>query len=86
VSHATACRASTLNEVGIRRRIDRLLPRHPAIWMPVDDSLLSGPNGGLQNLRTTISSACEANVDAILGFRGAFLHCEEILRDTAYVR
>lgn len=76
---------TSLQNVGFKRRLSRLLPNYPAIWMPVDDSLISGPTGGLANLSKVIGLACKADVDAIMGFRGALVTCENELINTPYV-
>jgi DhnA family fructose-bisphosphate aldolase class Ia len=41
---------------------------------PLDDSLLSGPEGGLHNLAATTKQAVAGGANAILGFRGLFTH------------
>jgi DhnA family fructose-bisphosphate aldolase class Ia len=55
---------------GKDRRLRRILHGSPprTVIVPVDDSLIAGPSGGLRNMRRLLESVDAAGPDAILGF------------------
>lgn len=57
---------------GRDRRLDRLMGNceRRLLLLPFDDSLLSGPEGGLRNIGVTLQGCLSAGVDAIMTFRG----------------
>lgn len=70
---------------GLRRRLHNLSNRGrdgPLVFCPVDDSLLAGPFGGLQNMRRLIDSICSAEPSAVLAFRGTLEQYADELKDT----
>lgn len=65
------CKNMLSFEYGKRRRINRLLNNGKMLIVPVDDSLISGPIGGLSNLTKTISEIEASEPSAILGYKGS---------------
>lgn len=60
-----------LNQVGAQRRLHRLLPAgRPALWLPLDDGLISGPEDHLRDVRHLLRREILEHVTAVLGFRG----------------
>jgi DhnA family fructose-bisphosphate aldolase class Ia len=59
---------------GKRRRLNRLFRAHDRriVIVPVDDSLIFGPTGGLEQLDSKLAKILEDPPDAILAFLGAF--------------
>lgn len=50
----------------------RLLPPGPAaLWLPLDDGLISGPEHHLRDVRSLLSPTVVESVTAVLGFRGS---------------
>lgn len=71
---------------GHRRRMHRLIPPgRPALWLPVDDALISGPETGLRDVRTLLNPAVTRNINAVLGFRGTLTHAADTLTGTATI-
>lgn len=66
---------------GKTRRLRRLLPSRPAIWLPVDDSLTVGPRYGLGDMRQLLS-ATTSMLDAVVAFRGTLTACLDELQST----
>lgn len=71
--------------VGTRRRLARILARRPAIILPLDDGLISGPLGGLAHTSDLLEERLLEHVDAILGFRGLLSAYERQLIDTPFI-
>lgn len=46
------------------------------MWLPIDDALIAGPEGGLADVRGLLSPAVTTHLDAVLGFRGVIAHCD----------
>ncbi|WP_127501314.1 class I fructose-bisphosphate aldolase [Actinoplanes solisilvae] len=60
-----------LNQVGAQRRLHRLVPAgRPALWLPLDDGLISGPEDHLRDVRHLLRPEILEHVTAVLGFRG----------------
>jgi DhnA family fructose-bisphosphate aldolase class Ia len=75
-----------LQQMGLRRRMGRLLPpSRPALWLPLDDRLISGPEDHLRDLRTLLTPEIVGNLDAVLGFRGDFTACQNELAGTPLI-
>ncbi|HEX5202817.1 hypothetical protein ACFQS1_20785 [Paractinoplanes rhizophilus] len=75
-----------LDEVGSRRRLRRLVPGdRPALWLPLDDGLISGPEDHLRDVRTLLHCDVLEHVTAVLGFRGVLVAAHEALLDTPFV-
>lgn len=55
---------------GKARRLRRIFHGSPprTVIVPVDDSLIAGPNGGLRDMRRLLESIDAAGPDAVLGF------------------
>jgi DhnA family fructose-bisphosphate aldolase class Ia len=58
--------------LGKTRRMNRLFTNGRTVIVPVDDSLIFGPFGGLQDINTTISKIINSKPNALLGFKGAY--------------
>ena len=69
---------------GKARRLRRLFPDGPGLWLPVDDSLISGPTAGLEDICRLLDQA-GGQVDAVLAFRGTLVRCSSALVSTATV-
>ena len=71
----------TLSSVGKARRLDRLLvgEKRRAVLVPVDDSLISGPFDGLQDLRTIANSLSRGRPDSVIAFGGFLRLCHNEL-------
>lgn len=65
------CKSMVSSEYGKRRRINRILNNCKTLIVPVDDSLIFGPIGGLFNIEKTISEIEESAPSAILGYKGS---------------
>lgn len=65
-----------MNSIGKERRLNRIFNQKSGniIIAPLDDSLLTGPVMGLQNLEDKINKIIEGKPNAILAFRGQFIH------------
>lgn len=70
--------------LGRERRLRRLF--HPAsrktIIVPVDDSLITGPTQGLEDLETKISRIIEGKPNAVLCFSGTAARFAHVMADT----
>lgn len=72
--------------VGCRKRLRRLVPAgRPALWLPLDDGLISGPEDHLRDVRALLHREILEHVTAVLGFRGAIAAAEKELADTPVV-
>lgn len=58
-------------EFGKRRRLHRLMQNGKMLVVPLDDSLILGPQAGLYDINKTISNIEDTHPSAILGFRGS---------------
>jgi len=69
------------SQVGKDRRLKRLFsnPDGKVIFVPLDDSLLSGPTGGLEVMRKKIELITQDPPDALMGFPGLFKMYGDIL-------
>jgi DhnA family fructose-bisphosphate aldolase class Ia len=63
-------------------RLSRILNKTTGktVIIPVDNALLSGPEGGLRNIETKLGQIIDGKADAILGFYGLFARHAELLR------
>lgn len=58
---------------GKERRLKWLVPGdRAALWLPLDDGLISGPEEHLRDPRSLLRPEIVEHVDAVLGFRGVF--------------
>ena len=59
-----------MSDFGLRLRLSRLFDPTSGrtVIVPVDDSLISGPTGGLVDVPSLVSSVCQAGANAVLGF------------------
>jgi DhnA family fructose-bisphosphate aldolase class Ia len=68
------------------RAMARLLPAGaPAVWHPVDDALIAGPEGLLRDPRELFSEELVTRIDAVLGFEGTLSRCREQLLHTPLI-
>ena len=68
------------------RAMARLLPaERPAVWHPVDDALIAGPDALLRDPTELFSPELVAQVDAVLGFEGTLSRCRDQLVHTPLV-
>lgn len=75
-----------LQQMGLRRRLNRLLPEgRAALWLPLDDRLISGPENHLRDLHEFLTAEVVGSVDAVLGFRGDLAACQTELLQTALI-
>jgi DhnA family fructose-bisphosphate aldolase class Ia len=68
------------NELGVRRRLSRLVGsrRGGLVVVPVDDSLIAGPVGGLRNFAALARDIAAGKPDAVLAYRSQMArHAEE---------
>src|SRR5262245_37847386 len=56
--------------LGMKRRLARIIPRGRALWLPLDDSLVSGPKAGLQDIEAILASETSKRLDAIICYKG----------------
>ena len=72
--------------LGLDRRMHRLFPAdRPAVWLPIDDALISGPELGLRDPRRLLSRNTVENLDAVLTFKGILKICAAELAGTACI-
>jgi DhnA family fructose-bisphosphate aldolase class Ia len=72
-----------LDQMGMQRRLHRLVPSNrPALWLPLDDGLISGPEEHLRDARELLQDHVLDHVTAVLGFRGVL----EAARDQLIAR
>ena len=57
---------------GKKRRLDRIITNGRMLIVPVDDSLIFGPIGGLADLSTTVDLIANAKPSAVLGYKGSY--------------
>jgi DhnA family fructose-bisphosphate aldolase class Ia len=75
-----------LAEMGMRRRLRQLLPPdRAALWLPLDDGLISGPEAHLRDPRSLLVPEVVGHVTAVLGFRGTLTTCQRSLADVPIV-
>ncbi|HET8662223.1 MAG TPA: hypothetical protein VFM55_24975 [Micromonosporaceae bacterium] len=75
-----------LHPIGMQRRLRRLVPGdRPALWLPLDDGLISGPEEHLRDARRLLARDVLENVTAVLGFRGVLNAASNELVDTPVV-
>jgi DhnA family fructose-bisphosphate aldolase class Ia len=68
------------------RAMARLLPaKAPAVWHPVDDALIAGPEGLLRDPRNLFTPEVVSRLDAVLGFEGTLSRCRDQLVHTPLV-
>lgn len=58
--------------LGKEKRMSKLFTNNKTLIVPVDDSLIFGPFGGLQKLESTVSCIAERKPTAILGYKGIY--------------
>lgn len=68
----------TAPSIGKEKRMRRLLHNGKCVFVPLDDSLISGPTQGLLNLKDKVIDICEAQPSGILGFSGALRIVNEV--------
>lgn len=68
------------------RAMARLFPADaPAIWHPVDDALIAGPDGLLRDPRELFTPEVVERLDVVLGFEGTLSRCRDQLARTPLV-
>ncbi|WP_173077406.1 class I fructose-bisphosphate aldolase [Phytohabitans rumicis] len=68
------------------RRLQQLLPpTRAALWLPLDDSLISGPEAGLRHPNALLEQEIVDHLTGVLGFRGTFTACQKELRNTPII-
>lgn len=72
---------SSTTEVGKTRRMNRLLSSitRRIVLVPLDDSLITGPTTGLEQLRSKVELIVKHPPDAIMGFAGLFRNHSDFL-------
>ena len=71
---------------GVHRRMLRLFPQDgPAVWLPTDGALISGPEDLLRNPADLYTDDLTREVDAILGFRSALTLYKPQLQSVSFV-
>src|SRR5688572_11380644 len=70
-----------MTSLGINRRMKRLFsnPSGKILLVPIDDSLISGPISGLENLTSKVELIIKGNPDVVMGFPGLFRICSDII-------
>ncbi len=65
-----------MSTLGKKRRLSRIfnLVNKRTVIIPLDDVLLSGPEGGLKDVSKKIKQIIHGRPNAIVGFKGLFLH------------
>jgi DhnA family fructose-bisphosphate aldolase class Ia len=73
---------TSIAESGKLRRLARIfdVSTRRCVVVPLDDSLLSGPEGGLRDMGRMAAVIREGEANAVLGFRGLFTRYGETLR------
>lgn len=59
----------TFNQIGKRRRLDRLFTNGKTVVTPIDDSLIFGAKEGLYDLDNTIKEIAKGFPSAVLGYK-----------------
>jgi DhnA family fructose-bisphosphate aldolase class Ia len=73
-------------QFGRNRRLSRLFSSQKrAVFVPVDDSLLSGAINGLENLGTKVKLIADATPNAIMGFSGVLKHHGENIKSVPFI-
>lgn len=76
----------TTTQFGKSRRLTRLFTRdNRAVFVPVDDSLISGPTNGLENLGSKVGMIAQASPNAIIGFAGVLKQYGEFLNFAPFI-
>ncbi len=72
---------------GKPRRLSRIFDHDTGrtIIVPIDDSLIAGPEDGLLNLHAKVSDIASGLPNAVLGFPGHFEQYGDLLRKTAWI-
>src|SRR6266545_909165 len=79
--------SGSLASVGKRRRLARWfhgVPRR-TILLPLDDSLIAGPEAGLEDLGALLLSIQNAPPDAVMGFPGLFMRHARFLENASMI-
>jgi len=73
--------------LGKSHRLSRIFDQRSGrtIIVPIDDSLISGPQGGLLDLRAKVAQIANGRPNAVLGFPGHFEQYTELLNRTAWI-
>ena len=73
--------------IGKARRMSRILDTETGhtVIVPIDDSLISGPQTELLDLRTKIAQIAEGHPNAILGFPGHFEQHADLISELAWI-
>lgn len=75
-----------LEDIGVSRRLRRILPPDRiALWLPLDDGLISGPEDHLRDPRKLLSPEILSNVTGVLGFKGMIDRCRGNLADSPLI-
>lgn len=76
-----------MTSLGKRKRLQRLFNQKSkrVVIVPVDDSLLAGPEGGLRDIQTLLQEITQGPADAIMGFPGLFQRNEMNLIATSNI-
>jgi fructose-bisphosphate aldolase/2-amino-3,7-dideoxy-D-threo-hept-6-ulosonate synthase len=76
----------TSTQVGKSRRLQRLFsPSGKTLIVPVDDSLIFGPTGGLENVGSKLAAILSDPPNAVLAFSGALLNAPTLRPDVATI-
>ncbi len=76
-----------MDSIGKARRLNRILRAsdHHSVIVPLDDTLLSGPENGLTNPTQKLNQAIQGRPDAIIGFKGLFVRNYESMLDVGCI-
>jgi DhnA family fructose-bisphosphate aldolase class Ia len=75
-----------LQQMGLERRLRGLVPTsRPALWLPLDDRLISGPEDHLRDLHALLTPELVHGLTAVLGFRGDLEACQRELVSTPMI-
>lgn len=66
-------------DVGKTLRLKRIFRNGRALIVPIDDSLISGPELGLRNIRETISNVVNSNATAMMMTYGSFVRNYDVI-------
>jgi len=66
-------------------RLSKIFESGKAVICPLDDSLISGPEGGLRDIETTLEKIVDGKPNAVLGFRGLYKTYRTLLGNTPYI-
>lgn len=72
---------------GKSRRLSRIFDQRTGhtIIVPIDDSLIAGPESGLSNLHAKVSDIASGLPNAVLGFPGHFEQYGDLLQKVAWI-